>query len=131
LVRYGSNSYIPSVFDGVRSTSVSAHIPCCWQKTENGNIRGTLLLTATVTTDTDHAVQVFALPISYTLSVIIALLIYKTGSTNYLSQEDDDSSGTVDNVGGNCYILYVIAVTVIVFYCQVHFVNTGLLVDKI
>jgi hypothetical protein len=63
--------------------------------------------------------QVFALPLSYTFSVIIALLVYKNASTSYLSGTEDDNIDSYDSLGGNCYILYAVGITAIVFFCQV------------
>ena len=65
----------------------------------------------------------FALPIAYTLAVIIATLVYSDTSSSYLAGWDDDASidDQVDAsaVGGNCFILFAVGVTAIVFVCQV------------
>ena len=63
----------------------------------------------------------FALPVAYTFTVIVASLVYQDTSTSYLSGIDDDTSVTRGgpDVGGNCFILYVLGVTAIVYLSQV------------
>ncbi len=66
--------------------------------------------------------EVFALPLAYTLTVILASLLYIDASSNYLTGVDDDykTKNTADNESpqSNLFFLYVLAITGVFLLAQ-------------